>query len=480
VKRTAIFGLFVLLFFVFANGIAFAHGDHGHDHEHGHGEDLLEIYQALTATFQNHLLSTESLTPSSIGYIEVGDGRRVAFNQSAMNELMALAVMDYDVEGHSCNAKCRESWLTKVLKFTVKLPFNIVHHAAMLPVKAIKFMGQPVTNSKELMLAIEGFARRTARGYDPTLFILILVSQGAWETIESVVMPAGVHLFCTVFNTALLTATIPLERISKLASNANEHLTLAQRLRYSVLSLFSTLKLWASDSRTMYVDKEHGREMITKNSFQIKNANQLESILTKNGFFQSVYAANMIPRQEEFQPAFNYAALERDLEFIFNSSELSSARMYVAFSHTRGLSVLVKQLEKLAAEVREQKLLPRKAYLQLEDYTGRMRKVVSNYSASLLLYGAGDVSAEAQQELKGKYLRLLHHMIESFSTHGEQLHVLHEQKGVEAFTVHVEAANKEAIGLLNRLKVLRSNRAPYEALSPEVMEALACANIFYY
>jgi hypothetical protein len=155
---------------------------------------LDDFYSSLGAVFEQYLNSPEN----EEDIVEI-NGKTIS--HQAMLALVSLAVQRMHVHSHDHEESV--GILQHILATLRGVPMHlIVPHKSILRI---------MNYIQVKLLEAERGTHRLLLAYSPLIFVVIAVSQGAWETLESTIMPAGIHMACTHFNLALLAAVLPFE-----------------------------------------------------------------------------------------------------------------------------------------------------------------------------------------------------------------------------------------------------------------------------
>ncbi len=445
-----------LLFMVLSySGQAYAHGDH----THAEADELLKAYRELVHLFQSRLEMQNSNFVPSTPNIRVGFGNaRASFNQSAMNEIMQIAVegaaLSEEPHCHGCFEKT--PWYVKTMKFLARIPTS--GPSAMLNVAA-----HPIVNSVSLAKTLEAFVRRNMRSYDPSLFLVIVVSQAAWESLETVITTLlgvpGLHVACTVFNAALLGATLPFERFIKLATNGGTGMGILERLRLAQKTMFWQMRfiLFGGGADVIFRDTNL---TVYRRNMEVDEHDVMATAVADGGFFASILYSETDLEKEEMELRAATVDLHSDLDRIFDPERSTGERMYIAQMHAKGFGVLVKLLTQIEGSLRTTSL-PRAVYLPITELAGRMHHILTNYSANIMLLAASSMGEE-QTALHKRYQFFMEHFIATFHEIGKAAELAYEQgnSGIpevdtSGLAERLKALESEAKKLNARMQILR-------------------------
>ncbi len=475
-KVVAIVALLAMSQPLLPSGVAYAHGPEAD------AEEALEVYQQLVNALSHRFDPPGERAEEVRSQMEVHPtgGESVPFEASAMNQLLALASLDSDA--HPVAPKAKRQWARLVASFIIALPVKLFHG-----------LTHPLSSIHSIYMSARAFSQRIAYGFDPTLILIILVSQGTWEGIETAIMPGGVHAFCIYFNMLLLTVTVPVEKVMKLSKHTGAGLNWWQRFEYATKSAWRDFLFYLPQSRKLYWQEQGAAIGVKAKDFVPTAESELDEHLRAHKLWGTV-ALSRLKHLPGLRESLGNAWLVRDLDALFDSSKPVSERFYVALTHTRGMHALVSALEKLTAAAHDEGHYSFKDRLELEKVSGRLRKLWAEYASALLFYAANPITPE-QLAQKKYYKRFLRHYLEIWSRVGlaitqrvaahdlppsdplpieatrpdpvpggwesvvdqETLNVRQLQKSGETWLGPIRSADRGAISLLNRLLLLRSN-----------------------
>lgn len=358
---------------------AFAHGDHED------AEELIRLQAELTELFKAYLLSKDDSPTVGAStediFVEV-NGHRIPVNKSAMHQLLTIATMNYSVRHLHQNPDL----LQRILSF-------IGQFLLAIPTKAYNFARHPIDTIKKVYLASEAYAHRLSQSYSAAIFVVIAVTQGAWESLESVVMPAGIHVACTAFNALLLLAVLPLERIGEFSSFAGLGLSFRERAGLTIRTAIHNIRMMVGPRRTQTLQIGDANLALRSGTLKISDPSVLEETLMKWGFFAEVTQGRM---QADLQPEpIAPRTFDDDIDFILNPNNHDLERVYVAFAMGRGLSMMHEMITNSIAHARHEGWIERNEWLPWERTSGRLQKINSLYNTSLLMLAAGKASPNA-------------------------------------------------------------------------------------
>ncbi len=414
--------LFLLLLFLQPLS-SFAHS------HHENMEDLVKVQEQLLATMIAYLH-----TPTS-SYDEMGTinfrGKQIPVNISAMKQLAAIASFhDQSTDHHHCSHECQKNFLGKIGKLMNKLA-SLPRDITMLglhPIKAInsvknrasslrpfqpkKIIERLKSTFSHYKSATINMIKGTSRsgvsaisqyyhGYSPTLFVIIVVSQSAWETLETILMP-GIHVACTIFNSALLTGTTLSERLYQLASFPSTNLPLKTRILRSITGFKDDLTFSFHNSKTTNYSSENSLIKITRKNYLPKHETDLENQLRTSGFYDSVYVS------KEMSPGSHEVNLLADIDFLFDPTKDQVERFFVASSFISGIKKQIKLSQIIASQLAKQGAISTKSLWEVNKVAGYMRANTALLSNSLLLI-ASLQSSEIPEHLKSRTIRNVEH-----------------------------------------------------------------------
>jgi len=369
-------------------------------HDHNDLGDLIEIQQVMLSVMTTYL-TTPTDGFDDMGTISFRD-QKVPVNISAMKQLAALAAFYDSSEAHHCHSGCQTKWTKKALKIFGKL--------VSLPYRAAKKAIHPVQTVKELRKILRKGTRHGVstisqyyHGYSSALFIVIIASQAAWEALESVVLQ-GVHLACTVFNSALLTVTTISERLIQLASFPATDIAFKKRFLKSISGIKGDLIMNFRSLKNTSYSLEQSTTTISSENYKPKHQTMLQLYLRSNGFYDSVYVSR------EKSLGSRQVQLSDDIDFVFDPNQNQSERFFVGLNLINGLRKQIKLSQNIGSSLSDQNAISLKHLWEINKATGYSRANTALLTNSLLLISSLD-GEDLPLHLKSKIKRALEHQL---------------------------------------------------------------------